>query len=271
MGDKVFIDDLKISNESMFGGVTYNGVPFTGTAYEHSDRFHSEYSYKNGFGHGRCFSVFENGQLHEEFYLDNGETTESTSWNENGIKRDYFRKSPLLHQFWNESGVLLIEENETTKKEWYNTSKQKSSLVKKSEFIYFSESGQWVVKIKTHHDYVVLEKKQMLFNEPYINDHYMDLLQDYDFYKYFILWLIDLDGKTKAKVICSMINSNTLWHKYNGINLARQYKVKEAVPLIKLEYDNNKYPPKIRDIRGTSTVGFADTIAERAQIALREI
>ena len=271
MEGKVLIDNLETSVDSMYVDVKHNGQPFTGIAYEYCDRFNSEYSYVNGLGHGRGFSVSTNGQLLEEFYLDKGEMIELSRWNEAGVMREYFRWNPLLRQLWDEAGLLLMEEDEATKKEWYKSSKLKSLLIKKKEFVYNSENGEWVVKIKTQHDYVVLAKGEMLFNEPYISDNYMALLQDHDFYKYFILWLSDIENSAKAKVICSMINSTTLWHKYDGINLACQYKIKEAVPIIKLESNNNERPPTIRDIDGIPVIGFMCTIAERAKIALLEL
>jgi hypothetical protein len=54
MEEKILIDDLESSDENMFVDVIYKGLPFSGVAYEDS-----EYSYLNGFGHGRSFSKLE--------------------------------------------------------------------------------------------------------------------------------------------------------------------------------------------------------------------
>ena len=269
--DKILIEHLETSDESIFIDVTYNGLPFTGTAYESHARFRGEYNYVNGFGQGRCFTLFATGQLCDEFYLEKGVVIESSKWYEMGTMREYFRMNPYLHQYWDESGVLCKEEDETAIKRWYNTSKLKSLLIKKDELTYFSESGEWVVKIKTKDDYVVLDKKAMLFNEPYLSHYYMDLLQDNDFYKYFIQWFLDLKKATKSKIVCDMIKSNICWHKHYGMVLARQYCIKEAVPFIEIERNNHIHPPDMHSLDGTSSQKFCNTIAESAKLTLSSL
>jgi hypothetical protein len=61
-----------------------------------------------------------------------------------------------------------------------------------------------------------------------------------------------------------MIKSNTLWHKYYGINLAVEYKIRSAIPYIELERNNRKIPPGINDL-------FGHTISQRAEIALKKL
>jgi len=271
MGKKILIEDLDSSEENIFIDVTYKGVAFTGIAYEDSEYRHSEYSYVNGFGHGRCFSIYPNGQLEEEFILEKGETIEETNWYNSGVKKYYFRKEPKVMQWWSEEGVLLKEENDDLVKHWYHNGKLKIVFEKGVEYIYYGYDGIFAVKFKTNKSYVVLNKKEMTFNVPYIDIHYMDLLQDHDFYKYFIIWLSDLEKRKQEEIICNMITSDILWHKYDGINLAVQYEICNAIPYIELEASNNKKPPDIRDIRGLPMTGFGNTIAERAEIALKNL
>ena len=271
MEKNILIEDLDASEENMFVDVKYKGVAFTGIGYEDSEYRHSEYSYVNGFGHGRSFSVYPNGQLEEEFFLENGVTIQETDWYKSGVKKKYFRREPFLIQRWNEEGVLLKEENAALTKEWFPSAKLKSEFVKKNEFTYYGEDGEWAVKIKTQEDYVVHDKNEMTFNESYISGRYMNLLQDHDFYKYFIIWLDNLEAAKREEVICNMIRSDILWHKYDGINLASKYKVYQAVPCIKNEVGNHKTPPTMHDLDGYGSIGFGHTIAQRAEIALKSL
>ena len=262
---------MESSEEDMFIEVKYKGLPFSGTAYEHTERFHSEYSYLNGFGHGRCFSVYTNGQLYEEFFLDNGIKIEEKTWYENGIMQEYFRRAPLLWQFWNNEGILMLEETNEIKKEWYSNAKLKGLFTKKNEYVFYGGDGEWAVKINTDDNYIVMDKNKMTFNTRYLEDNYMELLEDHDFYKYFIIWLMDLEHAKKEEVICNMIKSNNLSVKYDGINLSAKYKIHNAIPYIKLEIDNDEIPPPIYDLRGVSSLIYAHTISQRASIALKEL
>jgi antitoxin component YwqK of YwqJK toxin-antitoxin module len=272
MKEKVLIDDLETSDENIFVDVRHKGIPFTGTAYDETEHLRSEYVYANGFGHGRSFSVYKNGRLCEEFFLEHGETIEETYWHQSGVKKKYFRGSPFLYQVWNQDGDLIIEDNDDIKKEWHPSGKLKSEFFKKKEKIYYGEDGNWALKIKTQDGYAVLDKKEMIFNELYLNEHYMALLQDHDFYPYFIIWLADLNEDKREEIVCTMINSDVLWHKYCGINLASlTYKIHQAVPYIKHELNNNQIPPTIRDVEGFGSSGFGHTIAQRAGVALKEL
>jgi hypothetical protein len=276
--EKVLIDDLETEADDFLEGsayinVRYKGKPFTGIAYEDSQYFHSEYSYVNGFGHGRCFSVYPNGQLAEEFFLDNGEKTEETEWYKSGIKRYYFRRKPELTQRWNEEGALLFEKTGGITKFFYHSGRLKSLQEKHNERTHFGEDGEWAATVEADliFDGHVHNIKNMIFNGPYIRRAYMDLLQDDDFYMYFIRWLDTVDKGIREEAICSMIKSNGLWNKHNGINLAMKYKVYDAVPYIKLELDNDKKPPTILRIDGSGSYGTIATIAERAEAALESL
>jgi hypothetical protein len=271
MVKKILIDDLDTSDENIFFDVKYKGIAFTGIAYDFRENFHSEYSYKNGLGQGRCFSVYSNGRLSEEFFLENGEELEGTSWYETGVKKEYYKKTPYLKQYWNKENVLILEENDECIKHWYHNGSLKSMLEKKKEYIYYGCDGEFAVKINTKEDYFVMDKNKMTFNMSYINKHYMDLLQDHDFYGYFVIWLSDLRKNKQGEIICNMIKSDILWQKYDGIDLAVKYKIYDAIPYIKLETDNDEKPPDIRDVRSLPAISFGLTIAQRAKIALNDL
>ena len=158
-------------------------------------------------------------------------------------------------------------------------------FIKKKVFFYYSENGEWVIKIKVKNDFSInyglgdiytvknntlLDKREILFNEAYIVKHYIELLQDYDFYSYFIIWLTDVE-KTKLKeIICNMIKNDILWHKIYGMELAVKYQIHEAVPFIKLEIDNYEKQANIVNIRGTGTCVFCLTISQTAKDALEK-
>ncbi|MCL1992501.1 MAG: hypothetical protein FWG66_06105 [Spirochaetes bacterium] len=272
--EKVLLDELESDEDNMLANVTYKGEPFTGTAYEESAaRGYEEYRFVNGFGHGRGFWVAPNGQLRYEIFAEKGKTIEETQWHASGAKQRYFRAAPILEHYWNEEGALVFERIDGKETQWYPGGALKSEFVKKKEKTYFRENGDWAVKIKTAEDFVVLEKDKMVFNKPCLDGHYMELLQDHDFYKYALIWLGDLEPGKQEEVVCKMIQSDVLWHKYEGINLAfikLKRKIYSAVPYIKLEINNHEKPPRIDDLTGGSQ-GFAHTIAERAALALAEL
>ena len=88
-----------------------------------------------------------------------------TSWYQSGAKKSYYRKEPKIDQFWSEDGILLEEDDGKTYRNYYTSGKLKNELVRKSEKIYYDESGEWGVKIKTEDDYAVTDRKLMTYNE----------------------------------------------------------------------------------------------------------
>jgi hypothetical protein len=276
MQEKILIGDLESSDENEFIDVKYKGTPFSGIAYADTEHYYSEYGYLNGFGQGRCFSVYKNGQLYEDLFLDKGEIIEGTTWYENGITMAYFRIKPELSKFWNAKGVLLEENTDETRKEWYASGKIKILFTKGKEYIYYGESGKWVVKINAadvppYAKYVVTDKEKMTYNMSYIENNYMSLLQDDDFYPYFIGWLEDKEDNKKKEAVCNMIKSNNLRLKYDGINLAVKYKIYDALPYIKLEINNGETPPIIYNLRGMPSISYGHTISQRAINALEKL
>ena len=93
-------------------------------------------------------------------------------------------------------------------------------MVRKSEKIYYAESGEWVVRLKTEDDYAVTDRKLMTFNEDFIYKNYMKLMREHEFYTYFLIWLEEKSGDECDEFIIDLIKSDIPWHKYNGINLA---------------------------------------------------
>ena len=253
--------------------VTYNGAAFTGIETNGTEHWYSETKYLNGYAHGRSFTVFTNGQLCEESFMEHGITLEKTRWYESGAKREYYKKDPMINQYWSEYGVLLEEEDGKTHKIYYPNGKLKSLFIKKDEKTYYDESGEWVVKIKTeYHDYVVTDRKNMTFNDDFISKNYMELLRDYDFFRYFIIWLKDKSDDERGDIIIDMIKSDIPWHKSEGINLAETHNVRKAIPYICFEVKNNVTPPghqNHRDILPRSSYSW--TIGKTAKTVLNRM
>ncbi|MCL2014745.1 MAG: hypothetical protein FWG68_00695, partial [Defluviitaleaceae bacterium] len=118
--------EVEDNPESEYISVTYNGEPFTGTAYCESHRGYEEHSYLNGLPHGRSFIINPEGILVYEDFSENGETIEDTSWYPTGIKRSYVRQTPFLQQRWNEKAVLILQKTDTHHAEWYASGRKKS-------------------------------------------------------------------------------------------------------------------------------------------------
>lgn len=72
----VNIDDLEYDDysDSVFVETRYNGKLFTGTAVDtDKNGTYTEWNFVDGYGEGRCFSRYANGQLQEELILKHGE------------------------------------------------------------------------------------------------------------------------------------------------------------------------------------------------------
>jgi len=275
------IDDLETSDYDMFIDVIYDGIPFTGIAYEDNQKIHSEYSYLNGYGHGRSFSIYPSGQLNEEFYMEKGVELERTLWYENGLKKEYYRKKPFLYQEWNSNGILHKESTDQRTRCWYDSGQPKSILIKKSLYTFFFPTGQWVVKIPTEYEYVVMDTNLFEYNEPYMEEHYKELWEDKDAYYYFSIWLIrrikadnqnNLPTNSKAEeILFNMIKGQNRTRKCEGMNLAGNLKVYKALPYIQAELDNNKIPPTTSDPKIRKKFKYNHEVVQQAKISIEKL
>ena len=167
MSEKIVqIDDLEGSDYDLYYENKYEGEYFTGTAIS-DDGVHTEWTFVNGNGHGRWFSVFPNGQLNEETFLDDGEVISDREWNREGQLLYRFDSEPLLEQkfdangqlleerteehYWkfNDNGQLLVEETKEHKWTFYaNGTKHEDYDYVSSQATVFDDSGVWIVKGK---------------------------------------------------------------------------------------------------------------------------
>ena len=184
---QVQIDDLEGSDYDLYYENKYEGEYFTGTAISDDDGVHTEWTFVNGNGHGRWFSVFPNGQLYEETILDDGEVISDREWNREGQLLYRFDSEPLLEQkfdangqlleekteehYWtfNDNGQLLKEETKEHKWTFYdNGTKHEDYDYVSSQATIFDDSGVWIVKgtlEKIHDRYWDNTLHAMTFND----------------------------------------------------------------------------------------------------------
>lgn len=117
---KVKLDQLETDEEDFFLNAYYQGKLFTGIAYYNENNIYSEWTYMNGFCHGRCFTVYDNGQLLEELYVEHGETLSWKEWNKDGGLLSNYQKEPYLKQKYVDD-ILILEITKEYKKKWYPT------------------------------------------------------------------------------------------------------------------------------------------------------
>ena len=280
--DYVMIDDLELSEESEYKGVMYCDKPFTGTAYDDWQDIHTEWTFISGQGEGRWFSVFDNGQLQEEIILDKGNVLRSKNWTKKGELLAEYQSNPFYRVEYFPSGRKKYYEDDRGYIKYFESGKIKKRFIYLEKYAtIYDENEIWLVKHKSNGEkYLVFTRENMTFHDEYISVHYLELLKKNltpvlyytgyeDFYPYFLQWLPVNDGtpvdKQTTDIICNMITCNELAIKYDGMNLARQYKVQKAIPFIEKEKDNHESPPGY----GNKSYGF--TIGQIARIALSEL
>ena len=78
---------------------------------------------------------------------------------------------------------------------------------------------------------------------------------DEDNYPYFIIWLKKI-SEIRSEIICSLIENEDLRFKYDGMQLAREYRIKDAIPLIKKQLSIKKCPPATQKKSYGWSVGY---------------
>ena len=239
----VQIDDLEGSDYDLYYENKYEGEYFTGTAISDENGVHTEWTFVNGNGHGRWFSVFPNGQLFEETILDDGEVISDREWNREGQLLYRFDSEPLLEQKFDANGQLLEERTEEHYWEFYdNGTKHEDYDYVSSQATIFDDSGVWIVKgklEKIHDRYWDNTLHAMTFNDDHWSSDYLSILKaNYeDMYPYFLEWLKNR-SEIRSEIICSLIENEDLRFKYDGLYLARGYRILEAIPLIEKQLIN---------------------------------
>ena len=244
-GKIIQIDDLEGSDYDLYYENKYKGEYFTGTAISDEDGVHTEWTFVNGNGHGRWFSVFPNGQLNEEVFLDDGEVISERIWNREGQLLYRYDSEPLLEQEFDADGHLLKERTEEHEWTFYdNGTKHKDYDYVSSQVTVFDDSGVWIVKgiLVDRHWSETLDT--MTFNDERWFSNYLSILKaDHEEnYSYFRMWLKTIPEK-RSEIICSLIENEDLRFKYDGMHLAEGYGILDAIPVIEKQLTIKKFPP----------------------------
>ena len=264
----VQIDDLELSEYDIHKEALYEDKPFTGTAISDEDGIHYEWPFVDGNGHGRWFATYSNGQLMEEIFLDHGEVISEREWNKNGQLTHKMDSDPLLDQEFDANGHLLKETTEEHYWTFYdNGTKHGDYNYLTSQVTIFDEAGVWIVKGILTDKYWVLSPEKMTFNDDCWIKNYLSILKaDFeDNYPYFIIWLENIPH-IRSEIICSLIENEDLRLKYDGMNLARKYMIKDAIPLIEKQLSIKKCPPASENRSYGWSVGY---FAEQVLIDLK--
>ena len=87
----------------------------------------------------------------------------------------------------------------------------------------------------------------MTFNDDYWSGNYLSILKaDYeDKYPYFLEWLKN-KSEIRSEIICSLIENEDLRFEYDGMNLAREYRILDAIPAIEKQLTIKEFPPDFK-------------------------
>ncbi len=256
--DQVLIEDLELSDYDIYKEAMYEGKPYTGTAVEDDEGIHTEWTFVDGNGHGRWFSVYPDGRLFEETILEHGDVISERTWNKRGQLTHKMDSSPLLEQDFDDKGNLLKELTDEHLWEYYENGIKKADYdYQASSVTKYDRSGIWIIKGRLTDRYLVLSRENIEFNDDYwIQNHISILMDSYeDTYPFFRIWLMD-KPELQADVICAMIDNKDLKLKYDGMILAREIGKKEAIPLIEKQVSIKKCPPSTEHHSYGFTVGY---------------
>lgn len=287
--EPVNLNDLETSEEDLFQEVTYQGKPFTGVATEWDNGVYTEYRYQNGAGHGRCFSRWESGQLQEEFWLDGGKLLKETTWYPTGVVRSRYQADPQCIQYFTEAGVLYYERTARGWQKWYPSGERKEQAVLGGRCTYYGKDGVWAAECLANPQFggFGFQREQMRFHDAYLQEHYLELLEDEDFFPYFVSWLPEPKKETRrlfwrrrakpatppevVERVGRMIDADHLAIKMNGILLATRYQAKELIPQLERALTCHRTPPATFDVATGTGQSYGRTVAEQAKRVLAEL
>ncbi len=284
-------DEIEVNEDNCFFEAVFQGKPFTGIAWSDEDGEYSEISYVDGTAQGRCFSLFANGAMSSEEWVEQGRTVKSTSWWPPGeiIWRRY---APGLTQYFYRDGTLGIERTPQYERLFYESGVLRQEQVFEAagaSYRYFGEDGKLAAEWRRVQDGLRWKEVDFVFQDAYIREHYGKLLEDRDFERCFRHWLGEppktsgfqwfaRPGKEKNsmckedvfEILCRLIRSENLQVRYFAITLAGTYQVHEARPLLQEALSQEVCPPAVRRLDGNG-MSYGWTIAEVARRALEKL
>lgn len=268
-------------NSSMYDGMRYKGEPFTGIAVDDFIDCRTEIPFLDGKPHGRIFEVSTNGVLLAEENIEHGIILNAEYRYSNGNLREIYCKEPFLEKCWYVNGQLRSEWNDDYRIIYYEDGTLKREHLKSTGVcVCYSHSGEWFAKITSDNlNSPKPDAETTEFNESYVKNNFVALLEnDLQNFCYFNIWsqkmLTDAeekgsDRKEITEIVGSLICSNDLRIKYEGLNLAEKYKLSELVPLIKKQLKVKDTPPTWSTENSLHSYGL--TISKRAANVLKNI
>lgn len=279
---KVNMDEIQTSDYDIYFEATLDGKPFTGIAVEDDGDIHSEYTYRDGVAHGRWSSVYSNGNIQSRTILDNGKEISEQVWSKEGKLTYEFTAEPLRKREYFKNGELKYNEDSYGYTFYLPGGKilRQFSYSDNYATIYNSE-GDWLVKhISPDNKSLLMDEKYLKFNDDALAICWKQWLVDNvnmelyaggypDIYPYFVRWITSLIAQDKmqfaAQIVIEMIEQEYLAIKYNGITLAMKHKIKDAIPAILNESDNNQIPSNY------AYYAFGFTVGQIARMSIKEI
>ena len=282
---RVDINDIDTSEDSIFIGAIYQGIPFTGVAYEETEKSYFECPFLEGNAEGRCFERLENGTLIDEALFHNGIEVEERSWFSDGQLSRVYIAEPKFVQEFRADGKKRYEYVKGVARYWYKNGMLREELdFNTLRGKYYSVNGQWLFDMKLDElGFFVTSRSNYVFNNEYIQSHAIELLNDQDFYKHFLNWLPEYregyDGyvapvvleETQKQIIIEMIESDNSRVQFEGICLADNFHLVEAISAIRKAAKCNIVPSDILDEDGICIQSSTRSIAQQAKLALKRL
>lgn len=259
----VNMDDLETSDWDIFLNVTYNGKPFTGKAFDRTENFYSEYSFKNGLGHGKCFSIYSNGNKMEEFEMFEGtQIGEAFSWYDNGQLQEL--QSDQYVKRWSRQGVLWYEFFLKIGKQihYYSTGEP---MIEEStdETIYFSRSGSIFARLIDGEYYF----DDIAFDEAFDVICYEYLLDPV--LVYYLKYIVRVRRENGIALLKRMLAHERLVIQSTAINIIGLMKCNEFKQELKLRLNDHRIPPTQYDRYNNGPIVTYPSIAEIASRSLQ--
>lgn len=288
MEQKIELNLLETSDYDTFLEVTYNGAPFTGIGYEETKLFYSEYRYENGFGHGRCFSVYHSGQLMEELFVEHGKVLSTKYWYPSGQIRE--REKDGTREQWFENGNLYRKADHDSIDTYYESGELKSHSILKhhggrsygaTKTTYYGKDGAFLFEeqyANTQPDagYIKISDARWLkTNDDAMAENFHTLCEEYTFLVFLDSWVAHLLQTNRDKGLqhlTAMLQHDNLRAKDRAITLCAREHVKEALPLLQAAQADNRKPPNYYEpCSSRLSITWSRTIAEQAAYAINAI
>lgn len=263
--------EVETAEEDCFFEAVYQGRPFTGIAWSDEDGEYSEISYVDGTAHGRCFTRFANGALSSEEWVEQGRTVWSNAWWPPG-KILWRRHQPGLTQYFYKDGALGIERKPGVERYFYESGVLRQEQVRQADgpvFRYYGPDGGKAAEWRQVQDGLRWREVGFVFQDAYIQAHYLELLEDTDFERCFQNWFLQLpeDGRDACEILCRLAASENLRIRYFCAALAGAVHAAEAEAVLNTLLSQEVCPPPVRRLDGMGHA-YGRTIAEAARRAL---